>query len=159
YKTLEESRGTRGYPERFVAPPPAMVSWMLHGHLRRMLCAKLGIHDEGLSEDLFLVSDHGGYALGPHTDSPSKVLNVLFYLPADESTMHAGTSLYEPIEAGRTCPGGPHYPAADFREVKRVPFKPNSALIFAKSDTSFHGVERFVGPGTRSLLLYSVYKQ
>jgi len=44
--------------------------------------------------DLKLVNDKQNYALGPHTDKPSKVISVLFYLPKDSTHLESGTSIY-----------------------------------------------------------------
>lgn len=158
YKTLLEARGTANYPERFVAPNPELTSWMAQGRLRKMLAAKFGIQDEG-AEDIFLVRDHAGYALGPHSDAQRKVMNGLIYLPHYESLIDAGTSLYVPKDADFVCPGGPHYEREKFCEVYRAPFKPNSALFFVKNDRSFHGVEPFAGPGVRDILLFNVSRK
>ena len=132
---------------------------MLRGALQTTLCSKFGIDTDAINliDDVVLVRDQKDYHLGVHTDLPEKVLSLLLYLPVDTAALDAGTSLYEPLEVGRTCLGGPHYNPDEFREVKRIPYKPNTAFIFPKSDKSFHGVNKFNGPGTRDLLLYNVY--
>ncbi len=91
--------------------------------------------------DRLFVKDLKGYKIGPHTDSPRRLLSMLFYLPKDDKYKHTGTSLYIPKERGFTCEGGPHYVFEPFDRVKTFEYKPNSALIFIKSDRSFHGVE------------------
>ena len=67
-----------------------VAGWMLGGNFGGGMIAKFGefiqqrlgdlrqarFHDEAL-----LVQDYTTYALGPHTDSPAKVLSFLFYLP------------------------------------------------------------------------------
>jgi hypothetical protein len=105
-----------------------------------------------------LVEDITKYSLGPHTDSPRKVLTFLFYLPKDESQSHLGTSIYIPKDGTYTCPGRPHYGFENFQRVVTMPFKPNTLFAFVKTDNSFHGVEPVTDPDTkRWLLLYDIY--
>jgi hypothetical protein len=109
---------------------------------------------ESLKDECLLIRDVAGYHIGPHTDSPQKVITVLFYLPSDESLVGAGTSIYVPRDSSFTCEGGPHYEAKDFVINYTMPFKPNSAFAFLKSNNSFHGVEPC--EGTRDVLLYDI---
>ncbi len=88
-----------------------------------------------------LLNDAGKYALGPHTDRPKRVLASLFYLPTDANRPELGTSLYLPKAPGFACPGGPHHKFDRFLNVATMPYVPNSAFCFFKTDTSFHGVE------------------
>ena len=143
-----------------------LSNWMLGGNFGRLMVAKFGeivqqrlgdlgrmrFHDEAL-----LVRDHASYALGPHTDSPTKALSFLFYLPPDDSQPHLGTSLYVPRDPEFACTGGPHYPFESFRRVCTLPYLPNTLLAFPKGPRSFHGVERLVDTAVRrDLLLYDV---
>jgi FkbM family methyltransferase len=152
WKSLEDSRGTKGYPERSVNDAPDCVSWMLSGELRRLLDDKFGVQSK--SDELLLLRDSQGYKIPPHTDTPSKVISALFYLPKDKSLEQYGTSVFKPKKAGFTCPNGKHYKFEDFEKVWTAPFRPNSAMIFARTDTSFHGVEPFDNNGVRDILLY-----
>lgn len=124
----------------------------------RMLMNVFGIvkppNDE-LRDERLLIEDRPGYALGPHTDSPSKVISCLFYLPVDDRSSHLGTSFYVPKAFDFRCKGGPHYPVEKFVRVMTFPYVPNSMLAFVKSDVSFHGVEPFTA-GVRQLLLYDI---
>jgi hypothetical protein len=107
--------------------------------------------------EAMLVQDYTDYALGPHTDRESKVLSVLFYLPADDSQAHLGTSIYLPKAPGFTCPGGPHHPFDRFDRVATMPYVPNSMFAFLKTPNAFHGVEPIREAGVkRSLLLYDI---
>jgi len=113
--------------------------------------------DREITDEMLLVHDRTGYKLGPHTDSPSKVVSLLIYLPADERFARHGTSIYLPKDPAFTCAGGPHYPFADFDRLVTMPFLPNSAFGFLKTDRSFHGVERIEEPGVvRWLLQYDL---
>lgn len=88
-----------------------------------------------------LVSDRGGFSLGPHTDIPSRVFNLLFYCPQTDQVREFGTTLYAPKRSGFRCPGGPHYPFTDFNRVTTIDFLPNRLFGFFKTDQSWHGVE------------------
>lgn len=99
-----------------------------------------------------LLSDNGNYALGPHTDRMERVLAALFYLPAAASSPELGTSLYLPKDPTFTCPGGPHHSFDKFQRVATMPYAPNSAFCFFKTDTSFHGVEPVPGEGQQRRL-------
>jgi hypothetical protein len=106
--------------------------------------------------ELLLVQDNTNYSIGPHTDSPRKVITALFYLPSDNSQEKLGTSIYLPKQPF-TCPGDRHHKFDNFTRLKTMPFKPNSAFFFFKSDTSFHGVEKIVQEKTRRwVLLYDI---
>jgi hypothetical protein len=141
--------------------------WLLSGRFMNLMMQKfnpflqqrfkgaqgLEFHNEAL-----LVEDITKYALGPHTDSPRKVLTFLFYLPKDDSQSHMGTSIYFPRDGAFTCPGGPHYRFDRFQRVTTMPFKPNALFAFVKTENSFHGVEPVTDPETkRWLLLYDIY--
>jgi len=108
--------------------------------------------------ETLLVEDITNYALGPHTDSPHKVITMLFYLPSDISQSHLGTSIYMPNDPDFRCQGGPHYKRENFSLMHTNPFLPNSLFGFFKTDDSFHGVERVIDPNTRRwLLLFDIY--
>lgn len=107
--------------------------------------------------EALLVRDRTNYALGPHTDSPSKVLSFLFYLPADASRAHLGTSIYVPRDPAFRCEGGPHYEYDNFLRMLTMPYVPNALFAFMKTPTSFHGVEPIQEADVRrDLLLYDL---
>jgi hypothetical protein len=120
----------------------------------------LGLHVPGakatVTPEVLLMRDLAAYALGPHTDSPSKLVSVLFYLAPDESAPELGTSLYRPKQAGFLCPGGPHHPREGFDLVTTLPYRPNTLLAFPKSERCFHGVEPVAAGRQRDLLLYDI---
>ncbi len=143
------------------------MKWLLGGRLGQVMLRKFGpivherfknapgvqFYNEGL-----LVNDVTNYALGPHADSPRKVITMLFYLPGDESQKHLGTSIYVPKDPSFASSTGEHYKAKDFDLVATMPFLPNSLFAFARTDTSFHGVEPVTDPNTRRwLLLFDIY--
>ena len=109
--------------------------------------------------DARLISDRIGYAIGPHTDAPSRLVSLLFYLPTDSRLKHRGTSFYRPIVANFRSDDGRHYPFHLFQRVHTVDFVPNRLLVFPKTDRSFHGVERIEDLGTdRRLLSYNIHR-
>lgn len=82
------------------------------------------------------------YYLGPHTDRFEKIVTCVFFMPEREGLDHLGTTLYAPKTPGFTCRGTVHHDPAGFIKSETMPFRPNSAFIFARSDVLFHGVER-----------------
>lgn len=146
WEQISKARPVQGYPERFVSKCEIKLSG-----LHKALCEKFGISGDFTDETL-LVRDMPGYAIGPHTDSPKKVITALFYLRGQE-----GTSIYTPKEAGFTCKGGPHYEFEQFEKVATMPFKPNSMFAFVKSDKSFHGVE--TTQHQRDVLLFDIRRK
>ena len=107
-----------------------------------------------------LVKDLTKYKLGVHTDSPSKFLTFLFYIPEDESLKELGTALYEPIDKDfhkkNEIKG--HYSVEDFKLVKKVNFLPNTLFIFPRTNYSYHGVQTINIEGAeRNLLLLNYY--
>lgn len=97
-----------------------------------------------------LVRDPGGYSLGPHTDDPKKVWAFVYYLMGEN-----GTVLFTPKKHGFEHDGLAHLEFKDFNAVKRFPFKPNSMVGFARTNTSFHGVEPT--KGERWTILYNCF--
>jgi len=108
--------------------------------------------------EALLVDDHTRYSLGPHSDSPKKVLTLLFYLPGDLAQEHLGTSIYVPRDPSFRCLGGPHYSFEKFERIYTAPFRPNALFGFVKTANSFHGVEPLKESEScrRQLLLYDV---
>jgi hypothetical protein len=181
---IEQARGLKGYDERFVldlgkkgvATLPddkrefwsAIHDWMVvQGRFGTLIFEKFkpfiqqrfaGRTDLEFYSEALLVQDITNYKLGPHTDAPRKVVTMLFYLPADDSQAHMGTSIYLPNDPAFKCPGGPHYDREAFSRLHTNPFLPNSMFAFFKTDNSFHGVEPVGDPGTRRwLLLFDIF--
>ena len=94
-----------------------------------------------------LVKDFKKYQLGVHTDTTKKFLSFLFYLPSDKKLIELGTALYKPKKEIDTGPKGnkhiaPSETEKTFNLVKKVPFLPNTLLVFPRTNYSFHGVEK-----------------
>lgn len=112
-----------------------------------------------MSRDAVLVSDRTGYALGPHTDAPHRLVSALFYLPLDRWSFAdaIGTVLYRPKQPGFACEGGPSYQVDGFIPARRIAFLPNRLFMFPKTRTSFHGVEPVAVRGVdRRMLLFDL---
>jgi hypothetical protein len=113
--------------------------------------------DVKLYNEIFLMRDRTSYSLGPHTDTPRKLVSVLFYLPEDDGQSDLGTSIYLPKQRDFTCTGGPHYPFDRFDRVATMAYRPNTLVAFPQTRTSFHGVEPVTRPGAqRDLLLFDL---
>jgi len=181
---IEEARPVRGYKERFVLelsdahlsrlPEEKRAFWKEFNHwlvtagnfgelvfnkFRPLIQQRFGNNPNlEFHAETLLVQDITNYKLGPHTDSPRKVVTMLFYLPPDDSQRHMGTSIYLPKDPAFTCQGGPHHPHDQFVRLHTNPFLPNSMFAFFKTNNSFHGVEPVADPDCRRwLLLYDIY--
>ena len=104
------------------------------------------------------VRDMTDYSIKPHTDTPKKLVSLLFYLPPDDRLQALGTSVYVPKDPAFRCNGENRYPFEQFNKVMTAGFLPNSLFGFLKSDQAFHGVEVIKQPEIeRNLLLYNIY--
>lgn len=114
-----------------------------------------------LSVEWVLTEDQVGYAIGPHTDAPSRLATILIYVPVDDKSQFAGTSLYVPKNTELKRGISPaHHHSRDFHRVFTAPFLPNSAFGFVVSSDSFHGVEKVESLPTsrRQIMLFLKYK-
>jgi hypothetical protein len=123
---------------------------------REVLAERLAREGKAFRADALLVSDQTSYAIGPHTDTPERLVSLLFYLPEDATFRRFGTGFYVPKDRRFRCAGGPHYNPRGFELVKTVEFLPNRLVLFPKTDRSFHGVEPVDLAGIdRRLLIYN----
>lgn len=160
------SQNLDGLPEPYRAFWQQIASWMLGGEFGRAVLPKfaesltLRFGDLGRMEffdEALIVKDSTTYALGPHTDNLRKVVSFLFYLPADDSMAHLGTSIYVPKDPDFRSTGGEHYPFDGFLRMITMPYLPNALFAFVRTDNSFHGVEPITDPNIRrDLLLYDI---
>lgn len=104
------------------------------------------------------IRDEEGYAIGPHTDAPRKVMSLLFYLPKHYDDFDLGTSVFVPTDGKKTCEGGPHHPFEGFQNVFTAPYEPNSCFGFWKTKNSWHGVEKIPRKVRRDVLLFNIYE-
>jgi hypothetical protein len=143
------------------------LTWVMsHPSLQKALFAKLaadlslrfGIPPEQVTgietfPRMLLLRDTEQYRIKPHPDGLETIVTMGFYLPADQSQVDLGTSVYVRRSVGEAVRS-----MSRFREVKRFPFRPNSAYAFAvnnrKDRISLHGVELVPGGvGIRNTIL------
>ncbi len=104
-----------------------------------------------------LLRDFTNYSLGPHSDHPSKVAVILFYLPETSDAEHLGTSIYHAHDPAAHGDTGEHFTRDNFSLSATMPFKPNCATGFLTTPNSFHCVERVAGPAEqRDLIQFSI---
>jgi hypothetical protein len=177
-RQIGEVRGAKmkQYPERFAflvgdgyaqlkLPAAKRKFWrkftdeICRGEFARALLAAFKVDRTGmtLGNEIYLVRDVTKYALGPHTDHPSKVVSCIFYLAEDANKPQLGTSVYVPNDPSFTDPKGTHHVRGGFRLHETMPYVPNSMFAFRRTDNSFHGVEPV--SGERWLLLYDIHKR
>ena len=132
---------------------------LVAGKFRDGIIARYGADAElNMHMDCRLVRDLTRYAISPHTDTPTKLVSLLFYLPPDDRYAHLGTSVYAPRDPDMPVKGNTHLPFEAFKKVITMPFKPNSLFGFLRTDGSFHGVDQIHDEGVvRDLLLYNIY--
>ena len=73
--------------------------------------------------------DMPGYKISVHPDSEDKVATFQFYLPEDLTQRHMGTAFHK--RHGNK-----------FVKIKKIPFVPNSAYAFVRTDESWHSVDQ-----------------
>jgi hypothetical protein len=128
----------------------------LFGLLARDMAERFEVAEDRVGDlpciyDLCLVRDTEDYRIKPHPDGLNNLVTMQFYLPEDESHIDLGTSVYRRHK---------RIIGSTFQEVKRFPFRPNSAYAFAVSDsptrTSWHGRDRLSGfSGVRNTMILS----
>jgi hypothetical protein len=114
------------------------------------LATRFGVDENAVPDlecthELMLLRDTEDYVIKPHPDGLNKLVTFQFYLPADDSQLELGTSLYRRHRGVFVN---------TFKEVKRFPFQQNSAYAFPVSDSSWHGRDRLSGfAGVRNTLM------
>jgi hypothetical protein len=144
-----------------------LAQWLLGDGFRDLIAQRFAKYtwrrfgkdvSQRLEVEARYVRDFTDYYIGPHTDTPAKLVSLLFYLPPDESLRDLGTSLYAPKDPKFRCPGTRWYKFSRFRRITTMEFLPNSLFAFFKTENSFHGVEPVTQTGIeRNCLLYNIY--
>ena len=75
-----------------------------------------------------LQRDEPGYRIGIHPDTRDKVVLLQLYLAPDDAHAEMGTAIYRQEGEG-------------FAKVDTLPFRRNSGYSFARTETTWHGVE------------------
>ena len=105
----------------------------------RLGCPAHAVLDQAAYPNVMLIRDYQDYRIKPHPDGEPRVVTMQFYLPGDGTPQDLGTSLYTKVPLSHRLIG------RKFREVKRFPFRPNSAYAIAVNDCrerqSYHGRE------------------
>ncbi|HWB46986.1 MAG TPA: hypothetical protein VG900_16250 [Hyphomicrobiaceae bacterium] len=132
----------------------AMFAKLAPDLAERLQIAESAVPEVHCGYDVMLLRDIEDYRIKPHPDGPSKYITFQFYLPESDANIDLGTSLYKSKKRlfGRS-----------FEEVKRMPFKANSAYAFVVSDPrhvkSWHGREPLTGfKGVRNTLAVNFQK-
>ncbi len=122
---------------------------MVFDVMKRDIALRLGINESEVVDtkayiSLLLIRDTEQYFIKPHTDGFPRLVTMMLYLPNDMSQEDLGTSVYVEEPFYKRIIG------KKFREIKRFPFRPNSAAAFAVNNLSqrrsWHGRE-LIGPG------------
>ena len=106
---------------------------------------------------VYLFRDMTGYGIGPHPDTRTKLITMLFYLPRDDSQQQFGTSVLVP-KNGSPDPG-PHDKLDgwdQFHTVFTAPYLPNTLLSFYVTADSWHAVDTHAEAGERWSLQYFI---
>jgi hypothetical protein len=181
-----EQPGFKGYKERYVLEFlrdehiqkiekdkqefwKGVSSSFLKGQFGNLLRAKFKLYldmrfkligDVNFSVEMQLINDKKNYSLGPHSDHSRKVISALLYLPKDMSQKKIGTSIYIPKDPDFISSQKEygHFNKDLFHKVITMPFVPNSAFCFVKTNNAFHGVEPLDKETTdRWVLLFDIY--
>jgi len=105
----------------------------------RLGCPRPAVLEQPAYPNVMLIRDYQDYRIKPHPDGQPRVVTMQFYLPGTDGQDDLGTSLYVRRPLTHRIMG------RKFKEIKRFPFKPNSAYAFAVNDCaarqSYHGRE------------------
>jgi hypothetical protein len=118
--------------------------------------ADAGVRNLNVFPEAMFMRDKKGYSIGPHTDSPRRLITMMLYLPSDTDHSHLGTSVYVPEGDDRRCQGNMHHKFDGFKNIYTAPYVPNSVFGFLKSDNSFHGVEPMEEDYIRDTMVYMI---
>lgn len=105
------------------------------------------------------IEDRTGYALLPHVDAAQKMVTVLIYLAEPDADEALGTSIYtfnRTTAFSATFQDNARFPRDQFGVATTVPYRPNTALIFAPGVSTFHGVEAVEAGKSRRLIQFQI---
>ena len=131
-RTSDFEAGKRRWRDEL--PQSELVRIFKSYRLGQALIEKLGFHGSPIVR---LACDEPGYSLGVHSDLDVKAGTFQLYLTEQEVEGY-GTVL--------------HHPETKEKAIQ-LPFRPNTALVFRRSDTSFHSVDEVTGPDRWSLIV------
>jgi hypothetical protein len=94
-----------------------------------------------------LYKDLAGFNLPPHTDIVEKAITFGWYLPEDEKYRESGLGLFIKTEN-------------EFKEFKKIHYRPNAAFAFLRSNDSWHGATHNPSvPYERNSLFVTFYRK
>jgi len=95
--------------------------------------------------DMSMNRDMTGYEIGPHTDSTTKWVTILYYLPPDANApRQAGTSMLR-SKSGKKQKSNSEWSSwkdTDFEVIEQTEFIPNSVFVFSSCFSSWHAVPK-----------------
>ncbi len=136
---------------------------LLSESLRKTVFKKLEVDElekKTRSKDFRIQVDVGGFTLGPHPDSPKKIVTLMLYFPKEEEEESNkklfGTCLYtkEQYEMFADNDEGNEVSAPC---EKKFLFEPNTGYAFKVGEESYHGVDDIPLRGERRTLLINWY--
>lgn len=126
-----------------IGPFSSTVNRMTRAHLERM-GLKPGAHKVTLKNGVEVIYDQTGFNLAPHTDGQAKVVTALLYFPHPDDAEDMGTHLYAAKDPDSLLPihlsGEKALTASEAIHCGYAPYRPNTMLLFARTNHSFHGV-------------------
>lgn len=127
---------------------------LLRPELSNYLMEKFAL-PPGTRSEAQIINDQPGYELGVHTDIPEKKLTGLFYLPGGADRQDESTVLLT-SKSGLECGGMTNHPMSNDFEIKvQIPYIPNTALFFPRTNWSFHAVRKT--RAERWLIAYDIF--
>jgi hypothetical protein len=100
-----------------------------------------------IGSEFLVQSDLQGFFLGPHVDTPRKLLSLVFYFAEDDQPKTLGTSMFKPNETMRArrpevCRKfiGGYHDTDGFDVVSTVEYRPNCLFGHIVTPHAFHGV-------------------
>jgi hypothetical protein len=126
-----------------IAPFSDTVNKMTRAHLERR-GLKPGSRKLTLSHDVELIYDQTGFNLAPHTDGEAKVATALLYFPHPGDPEDMGTHIYSAKDPDALLPshrsGQKSLTLGEAVHRGHAPYRPNTMMLFARTNHSFHGV-------------------
>ncbi|GHD57249.1 hypothetical protein GCM10017083_38470 [Thalassobaculum fulvum] len=105
-----------------------------------------------------LMRDTEAMVLPPHTDSHGRLVAALVYFPVSGGGADLGTRFYRPLDPALSCDGRRCHDFSQFEEAGRAPYAANSLCLFARTDTSFHGLPALARGSDRRAVQWSLLR-
>jgi len=148
-------------------PLPALWATLTNAHVQNALIKAFaaeivkrhGRQQLRVSHAFEIIEDRSGYALPPHTDTYHKLVTALIYLPEPGADEGLGTSIYTLADEARLpdrYSDNTRFDRSLFSIARTIPYRPNTALIFAPGRNTFHGVEPVDAGISRRLIQFQI---